>query len=472
VDMSNGIAVVAAYTGGTLIFDVRQPTAPVQVGSLPGSGTNAFVPRDVQIAGQFALFAEQLFANAVAPIVDISNPSQPFFRGVLDFGQDYAGTGIAISGPFVYWTGQSFVVSAENGTTGTTRLFIGQYIAVEDKNGIAPTVTITQPTDGTAAVEGSQLVVRADAVDDVGVASVTFTVNNVAAFTDTSEPFEARLTVPPVPGPMVVRATAVDYGGNSTTSTAVSINVIPDPLTTVVGRVVRISGVDRVPVAGATVSVGSLTTNSTGDGTFTLPNVPTAAGNIIVQASALIGGTIITGSSLSTAPVPSGTTSVGDILLGSGAPAFALPTPSPFTNGSWAFGEIFTVGPLPITVLSLGVYDAGGNGFVSGSIPVGLYRESDGALLVSTTVSSTDTLLAGFRYKTITPIVLQPGVQYRVVGVSLSDQYNIDFNFTVRPDITRIGYGYVSSTTLVRGSSFLGSERIWFTNFQYQVGGQ
>jgi hypothetical protein len=472
VDLSNGFAVVAAFTTGVQIFDVRVPTAPAIVGTLPGSAPGGFVPRDVQIAGQFALFAEQLFANAVAPIVDISNPSTPFFRGVLDFGQDYAGTGIAISGPYVYWTGQSFVVGSENGTTGTTRLFIGQYIAVEDKNGIPPTVNITQPAPGTSAVEGSQLTVRADAIDDVGVSAVTFTVNGTTAFVDTSEPFEARLTVPPVPGPMVIGATAIDYGGNSATAATVAINVIPDPLTTVIGRVVRISGVDRVPLPGATVSVGSLTTTSAGDGTFTLPNVPTAPGNIIVQASGLIGSTVITGLSLPTPPVPSGTTNVGDILLGSGAPAFALPSPTPFTNGSWAFGEIFTVGPNPITVLSLGIYDAGGNGFVSGSIPVGLYRESDGALLVSTTVSSTDTLVAGFRYKTITPIVLQPGAQYRVVGVSLSDQYNIDLNFTVRPDITRIGYGYVSSTTLVRGSSFLGSERIWFSNFQYQVGGQ
>ena len=156
VDLANGFAVVAAYTGGTQIFDVRVPSSPVARGSVPGSGQNAFVPRDVQVAGQFALFAEQLFAAAVAPIVDISDPAQPFFRGILNFVQDYAGTGIAISGPNVYWTGQSFVVSAENGTTGTTRLFIGQYIALEDKNGIPPTVTITQPSAGTSVDRGGR----------------------------------------------------------------------------------------------------------------------------------------------------------------------------------------------------------------------------------------------------------------------------------------------------------------------------
>jgi hypothetical protein len=315
VDMSNGYAVVAAYTGGTQIFDVRVPTAPALVGSLPGSGTNAFVPRDVQIAGQFALFAEQLFANAVAPIVDISNPAQPFFRGVLNFGLDYAGTGIAISGPYVYWTGQSFVVSAENGTTGTTRLFIGQYIAIEDKNGIAPTVNITQPASGASAIEGSQLVVRADAVDDVGVASVTFTVNGATAFVDTSEPFEARLTVPPVGTPMVIGATAADYGGNTASAGTVSVNVIPDPLTTVIGRVVD---KDDHPVVGATIELLTFTTVSGANGTFTINNVPTVQGNLIVRASAEIGGRTARGNSLATAPVPAGTTDVGTIRLRGG----------------------------------------------------------------------------------------------------------------------------------------------------------
>ena len=48
-------------------------------------------------------------------------PTAPRFRGVLDFGQDYAGTGIAVSGPYVYWTGQSFFVGSENGVSGSTR---------------------------------------------------------------------------------------------------------------------------------------------------------------------------------------------------------------------------------------------------------------------------------------------------------------------------------------------------------------
>ena len=321
VDLANGFAVVAAFTGGTQIFDVRVPTAPLAAGSIPGSGQNAFVPRDVQIAGQFALFAEQLFANAVAPIVDISNPSQPFFRGVLDFVQDYAGTGIAISGPYVYWTGQSFVVSAENGTTGTTRLFIGQYIALEDKNGLPPTVTTTQPLDGTTVIEGSDVIVRANVTDDVAVASVAFTVNGVVTFVDTSEPFEARLTVPPAPGPMVLGAIATDFGGNSASAVPVPVTVITDPLTTVVGRVVRV-GLEGI--AGATVVCAGHTTTTGGTGEFSLSGVATVGGNIFCSATFVEGATTLRGSSQSTPPVPNGTTEVGQIIARPGATVLVI----------------------------------------------------------------------------------------------------------------------------------------------------
>jgi hypothetical protein len=313
LDLSEGIAVVAAYTTGVQLIDVSTPTAPVLVGTLPGSAPNGFVPRDVQLAGQFALFAEQLFANAVAPIVDISNPSTPFFRGVLDFGQDFAGAGIAVSGPYVYWTGPSFVVSAENGTTGNTRLFIGQYIALEDRNGIAPTVTITSPAEGEMIVEGSAVTVRVSAVDDVGVSAVAFTVNDATVFVDTSEPFEARVTAPAAPGPMVLRSTATDYGGNAGVSGAVSVSVIPDPLTTVTGRVIESGG---APVAGATASVGSLQVVTTADGTFTIANVPTVSGGIVVTVTASINGRTVVGRSAPAIPVLSGTTAVGDIVVG------------------------------------------------------------------------------------------------------------------------------------------------------------
>src|SRR5205823_4408248 len=110
-------------------------------------------------------------------------------------------------------------------------------------------------------------------------------------------------------------ATAVDLGGNVGTAQNVVVNVVPDPLTTVIGRIVDSSG---VPVPGANVTFGSLSTSTTGNGTFNLSGVPTAQGNIVVSASAVVGGRTLRGKSLPTSPVPFGTTNVGEVRLTAG----------------------------------------------------------------------------------------------------------------------------------------------------------
>lgn len=311
VSLGGGYAYVAAYTGGMSIVDVRQPTAPVVIGGLPGSFPGGFVPRDVQIAGKYAIFAEQLFANAVAPIVDVSTPSTPQFRAVLDFGQDYAGTGIAVSGPFVYWTGQSFVVGSENGTTGNTRLFIGQYLVQEDLGGVSPTVTLTAPAGGSTFLEGESLTVRATATDDVAVAQVAFTVTGLDTFVDTSEPFQFTFTIPQGTTSLVLGATATDLGGNTGVATSVQVNVAPDPLTTVIGRVLDEAG---LPLTGVNVSVLAHTGVTGSDGTFTITGVPTVKPFLVVSATLTRGSTVLTGYSAATAPVRGGETNVGDII--------------------------------------------------------------------------------------------------------------------------------------------------------------
>ena len=126
LDINGNFVAVAAYTGGAQFVDISTPNTPRLVGSLPGAAPNGFVPRDVEFGVGFAIFAEQLFPNAV-PFVDYGDPANPALRGIVDFSPlgDYAGTGIAVNGPFVYMTGENFIVGPENGATGDTRLFIG-----------------------------------------------------------------------------------------------------------------------------------------------------------------------------------------------------------------------------------------------------------------------------------------------------------------------------------------------------------
>ena len=64
--------------------------------------------------------------------------------------------------------------------------------------------------------------------------------------------------------------------------------------------------------------------------------------------------------------------------------AWELATVSGNWSDSWSFGDLFTVGSSNITVSSLGALDVGLDGFKSNGILVGLYRESDQALLAST----------------------------------------------------------------------------------------
>jgi hypothetical protein len=314
VSLGKGFAYVADYTGGVRVVDVRQKNHPTVVGQLSGNPPFGFVPRDVQYAGQFAIFAEQVFANAIAPIVDVSDPTHPIFRAFIDFGQDFAGTGIAVSGPYVYWTGETFFVGNENGSDpvyGPTRLFIGQYLALEDRNGIPPTVSITSPPAGSSVIEGTKVTVKATASDDVGVASVAFMINGQPAFVDTSEPYEYTFTVPTTAGTLTLSAVATDLGNNSTTAQDVIVSVIPDPGTTVVGRVVDPQG---NPIAGVTVTALTQSATTGPDGTFAIDNVPTLPAFISVGALLVANGQTIVGDALPVPPVRGGTTDVGDIV--------------------------------------------------------------------------------------------------------------------------------------------------------------
>jgi hypothetical protein len=152
--------------------------------------------------------------------------------------------------------------------------------------------------------------------------------------------------------------------------------------------------------------------------------------------------------------------------------AWSIDTPDPFRNGSWSFGEIFTVGGTDITVTSLGAFDANLDGFISsGGIPVGIYRESDSALLASTFVTSSDTLIGNYRFDSIAPLTLLADTSYRVVAVNLDDLYNITIGTpdSVDPRITWNGYSYCNTTTLTSCDDFGGTERTFMANFEVTV---
>jgi hypothetical protein len=314
VALNGTLAAVAAYTGGAQFVDFSNPSAPVLRGSLPGSAPNGFVPRDVEFGIGFAVFAEQLFPNAV-PFVDFGDPTNPSMRGIIDFSPlgDYAGTGIAVAGPFVYMTGENFIVGPENGTNGNTRLFIGQYLPLEDLAGVPPTVSLEPLPGGNTRIQGERITVSAEASDDIAVAAVNFLIDGVVAFTDTSAPYQYSFTLPITANEMTILAEGFDLAGNRGQSDPLNLTIIPDPLTTVSGRVLDEAG---TPINGAQVTVtGGFTGTSGSDGSFSIAGVTTVNGDVAATASAVVNSVEVRGSSLPVAPVRGGTTNVGDFRL-------------------------------------------------------------------------------------------------------------------------------------------------------------
>lgn len=140
------------------------------------------------------------------------------------------------------------------------------------------------------------------------------------------------------------------------------------------------------------------------------------------------------------------------------------------TNGSWAFGTIFTVGANNVTVSSLGAFDSYHDGFVSNAIQVGIFDESSHALLASANVVSSDALVGDYRYSAISNLNLTSGTQYRLVAVSGSDNYSYYGTSYDNSAFNINGYGYGYGTNLTNSFSNPNTEADYgMANFQFNV---
>jgi hypothetical protein len=156
-------------------------------------------------------------------LYDLADPLDPIAIGTLTSGfaglATFAQKAIAMTQTHVI-----AIAESEDGSRGAL-LIVVPYRQLSDTAGIAPTVTIISPSATTSAAAGKLLTIRAAASDDVGVATVTFTVNGTDVFTDTVAPFETNYAVPAGSGPLVIGARATDFGGNTTRAAEVSMSV-------------------------------------------------------------------------------------------------------------------------------------------------------------------------------------------------------------------------------------------------------
>jgi len=176
-----------------------------------------------------------------------------------------------------------------------------------------PTVRILTPADGATFIEGELIPVEVEATDDVQVRSVRLLANNEPATgIDPQAPYEFR--VPLGEGTFDLVAEAQDVAGNTGRSAPVRVTVMADPGTTVIGRVLD---EQMQPLAGATVTVLSLSDLTDATGAFSIPGVPTVVDTLVATATFTDqAGQVLVGNSAPATPVRGGTTDVGDIILG------------------------------------------------------------------------------------------------------------------------------------------------------------
>jgi hypothetical protein len=334
VAVHGNFAFVADFQNSTTSVDITSPSAPTVLSHILDPNLGGFL-QDIVLSGNFALAADVKFVNGI-PITDISDPTTLRARAILSFPQrDDNGMGIAADGTYVYLVTEHNTIS-KFGSSGDSRLYIGQYLALVDNKGIAPTAAITSPATGSTVIEGSTLAITVNATDDVAVAAVKFLVNGNVVFTASSSPYQFNFNVPTGITSLKLGAAAVDLGGNVGTAADVTVTVIPDPGTTVVGRVLDNN---KNPVAGATVTtVGGKSATTAGDGTFSISGVATVAGPITVSATATIGTATRGGVSAGVPPVVGGTTNVGDIVIGQGA-IFLMGTDATSFHGDGIFAR-------------------------------------------------------------------------------------------------------------------------------------
>ena len=255
---------------------------------------------------------EKLVTTWVEPttkmsIWDIQFPHVPGYRGEIVFSQiNYFfgdGTGLSLDSQYAYMVASRKETISKGGVSGGSTFYIGQYDFIGDEGTVAPTVTITSPSDGASSyIEGQSVLIEVDATDDVRVVSVDFLVDDVLVGTDALWPYEFAVVA--TMGSSALQARATDLAGNIGYSSIVTVFASADtsaptieltsPLeseTYMLGGIVPFSvesadnvGVDRVDfLVNGTVVFSDQTVP------FEYEYVPDFVGTILVEAVAYDG---------------------------------------------------------------------------------------------------------------------------------------------------------------------------------------
>jgi formylglycine-generating enzyme len=92
-----------------------------------------------------------------------------------------------------------------------------------------PNVTLTSPADNSEFVDGSEILIQAQASDNVGVLKVVFWIDGVAVYADLTSPYEYLWKADGAIGSHSIIADAYDAGNNYGTSQSITINIKRQP---------------------------------------------------------------------------------------------------------------------------------------------------------------------------------------------------------------------------------------------------
>ena len=137
-------------------------------------------------------------------------------------------------------------------------------------------------------------------------------------------------------------------------------------------------------------------------------------------------------------------------------------------GGFTVFGQLagyaFSVST-PIQVTSLGIYDHNADGLQS-SHDIGLWTSSSTLLSQATIAAGAGTLVGGFRYTSISPVVLQPG-NYVVAATPGLDAIWMKGSISTAPAITFMEARYAETSSLVFPTDSLQMKGVLGGSFQY-----
>lgn len=339
ISVSGGLAFIVS-TAVLYVVDVSTPASPVLMStvSLPAAGrevtsqnrtayvasgsvsvVDATVPSQASIVantglgnshgvavdGDTLFVADATFLDQIT-VFNVSRPEAPVFIDRLPLIGKRESTRVAVSNSIAYVIG----------TGGPTP---GLYTALykPEQPELPPTVALLTPAAGAKVLDGSEAQVTASATDNGAVRQVTYFVDGVAVRVATAPPYNTTVPIPPGSTGKTIRigAQAQDYSALLSPVSEAVVESVPDPLTTVQGRLTNIFG-DSVPNTPITLA-GRMQTTSGSDGSFIVSHVPTWPGFVSLTATAAVSGVPIFADTRRT-PVLAGVTNFGDVVMGGG----------------------------------------------------------------------------------------------------------------------------------------------------------